>query len=119
VSTPIQYATPQWLALRPFLQKQIHSRVTANLDFFQAQLANHTCGRALRTEGGWYAVLKLPSLRHEEELVLQFLEHDDLLVHPGYFFDFSDAGCLVLSLLPSPEIFREGIARLLASIQKA
>jgi len=35
-------------------------------------------------------------------------------VHPGYLFDFPAPGHMVVSLLPSEEIFAEGIARFLA-----
>jgi aspartate/methionine/tyrosine aminotransferase len=49
----------------------------------------------------------------EEELVLELLNRDGVLVHPGYFFDFPREGFLVISLLPGPDVFREGVARLL------
>ena len=42
-----------------------------------------------RTEGGWSAVIKVPQLKSEEQLVLELLDKDDVLVHPGYFFDFA------------------------------
>jgi len=35
-----------------------------------------------------------------------------VLVHPGYFFDFETDGFLVLSLLPEPGLFVEGLHRL-------
>jgi hypothetical protein len=34
-------------------------------------------------------------------------------VHPGYLFDFAGEAYLVVSLLTRPQIFREGIGRLL------
>jgi aspartate/methionine/tyrosine aminotransferase len=66
----------------------------------------------LRAEGGCYAVLEIYNLPSEEEFILSALENDNVLVHPGYFFDFQAEGFLVLSLLPAPEIFREGFGRL-------
>jgi hypothetical protein len=124
VSTPIQHATPRWLALRPMMQSQISNRIKVNYSFLHEQLENDTACRLLRVEGGWYAVLEVPNLLSEEELVLILLERDEVLVHPGYFFDFSHGGdarkgFLVLSLLPPPEIFHEGIGRLLARIRSA
>jgi hypothetical protein len=112
VSTPIQHAAPQWLKLQPLLQDQIKERIKANLEFLHTQFANHPNYRLLRTEGGWYAVIALPFLHREEEFVLLTLDRDNALVHPGYFFDFPHEGFLVMSLLPPPEIFREGAARL-------
>ena len=55
--------------------------------------------RVLRTEGGWYAVLQVPTFRPEEELVLDLLINDGILTYPGYFFDFSRESYLVISLL--------------------
>jgi hypothetical protein len=37
-------------------------------------------------------------------------------VHPGYFFDFPGEAYLVLSLLPPPAEFGEGVARVLADL---
>ncbi|MDZ7291923.1 MAG: pyridoxal phosphate-dependent aminotransferase [candidate division KSB1 bacterium] len=117
VSTPIQHATPYWLKLLPLLQSQISDRVKANLAFLQTQLTNYPNCHLLRPEGGWYVVIEIPSCDSEEEFVLAALEHDNVLVHPGYFFDFPGEGFLVLSLLPKPEFFQEGIRRLLARIE--
>ena len=50
--------------------------------------------------------------------LLQLLEQDHVLAHPGYFFDFPSPGYLVVSLLPRPEIFDEGTARLVARLRR-
>jgi aspartate/methionine/tyrosine aminotransferase len=105
------------LKLQPLLQDQIKGRIKANLEFLQTQFANHPNYRLLRTEGGWYVIFEVFDLASEEELILTLLERDNVLVHPGYFFDFPNEGFLILSLLPPPEIFREGIGRLLARTQ--
>jgi hypothetical protein len=34
-------------------------------------------------------------------------------VHPGYFFDFPSESFVVVSLLPLPDTFRDGVARIL------
>ncbi len=117
VSTPIQHAAPQWMKMKALLQNQIKERIKANLKFLQTQFARHPNYRLLSTEGGWYAILEAFNLVSEEELILTLLERDDVLIHPGYFFDFTSEGFLVLSLLPPPEIFHEGIGRLLARMQ--
>ena len=39
--------------------------------------------------------------------------YDDVLVHPGYFFDFPKEAFLVLSLLPATATFREAVRRIL------
>ena len=64
----------------------------------------------LRTEGGWYAVLQVPRTRTEEEWTLKLLDESDVLVQPGFFFDFESEAFLVLSLLPEPATFAEGVS---------
>jgi hypothetical protein len=45
--------------------------------------------------------------------VLGLLDAHDVLVHPGYFFDFPREAYLVLSLLPRPADFTEAVSRIL------
>jgi hypothetical protein len=59
-------------------------------------------------------VIQVPQLRSEEALVLELLEKDDVLVHPGYFFDFPREAYLVVSLLVESSRFDLAAARLLA-----
>ena len=47
-------------------------------------------------------------------LVLELLDKDDVLVHPGYFFDFPREAYLVVSLLIDPKQFDAAIGRVLA-----
>jgi len=37
-----------------------------------------------------------------------------VLVQPGFFFDFETEAFLVVSLLTPPDVFHEGVGRLLA-----
>jgi alanine-synthesizing transaminase len=57
-------------------------------------------------------VIRVPATRSEETLVLDLLEQDHVLVHPGFFFDFPHEAFVVVSLLPQPDVFREGVRRL-------
>jgi hypothetical protein len=68
----------------------------------------------LKVEGGWYAVAQVPRTRSEEEWVLTLLEHHNVLVQPGFFYDFESEAFLVLSLLTESVQFQEGVRRLLA-----
>jgi hypothetical protein len=47
---------------------------------------------------------------------MELASKDGVLVHPGHFFDFSSEGHLVISLLTNPEVFAEGIARILTRV---
>jgi aspartate/methionine/tyrosine aminotransferase len=73
------------------------------------------CG-VLDVEGGWYATLRVPRTRTEEEWCLDLLRLDDVLVQPGFFYDFESEAFLVLSLLTEPEKFRAGIDRVLRRV---
>jgi aspartate/methionine/tyrosine aminotransferase len=115
VGAPVQHAAPAWLPLRERLQKQVLDRVQGNLGRLAEAAQDSSC-RLLRTEGGWYATLEVPRHFSEEEWVLHLLEKDDVLAHPGYFFDFPREAFLALSLLPEREVFDEAIRRLFARI---
>jgi hypothetical protein len=44
--------------------------------------------------------------------VLELLQRERLLVHPGYFFDFPHEAFLVISLLPEERVFTEALRRM-------
>jgi alanine-synthesizing transaminase len=112
-NAPVQLATPTFLELRSGFQKQLLARVRQNLKELDRQLdAQRSCSR-LQVEGGWYAVLRVPATRSDEELALTLLETRDLYVHPGHFFDFPTDGYLVLSLIADEDQFAEGVRRIL------
>ena len=71
--------------------------------------------RCRYVEGGWYAILEMPRIRTEEEWVLHLLAESDVLVQPGFFYDFEGEAFLVLSLLTPSAIFTEGLGRILDS----
>lgn len=107
VSAPVQHAAPAWLSLRASFHAAMMERLTGNLTWLRAQC------HPLRVEGGWYAVLQLPRTRSDEEWALTLLEEDDVLIQPGYFYDFETDSLAVLSLLTHPDSFREGVSRIL------
>ena len=111
VGAPVQHAAAAWLSLRVSLQQQISARTAENLRWLAALVESSPC-RLLTVEGGWYATLEVPRRVSEEELILRLLAEDDVLVHPGYFFDFQREAYLVLSLLTPPEVFRTAASRL-------
>jgi hypothetical protein len=116
LSAPLALALPQLLETRRTLQPQIRERVMANLHSLDARLAVGQSVTRLGVEGGWYAVLRLPSIRTDEEWAIELARRDGVLVHPGHFFDFSSEGHLVVSLLSEQEVFDEGLARILARV---
>lgn len=111
VSTPVQLALPR-LLMAP-VRDEIRRRTAENLRWL-LEVAQGTALNVLRAEGGWYAVVQVPRTRSEEEWVLTLLEHHDVLVQPGFFYDFESEAFLVLSLLTESAVFHEGVRLLLA-----
>jgi len=113
MNAPVQWALPAWLEGREAIQQQIRARVRTNLDALDRQLAQLPEVNRLEVEGGWYAVLRIPALGHDEQTVLALLERG-VWVHPGYFFGMKDSGWLVVSLLAAEAEFNAGVALLAA-----
>ena len=67
VSAPVALATPAWLAHRHAIQSQILERVQANLRRLDELLTPGLPVSRLRVEGGWYAILRVPSTRTDED----------------------------------------------------
>ncbi|HEV3139860.1 MAG TPA: pyridoxal phosphate-dependent aminotransferase [Vicinamibacterales bacterium] len=116
VSTPAQVAAPSLLQRGAAVRHQIVERVRANYRALQSAAAATPSCRALRSDGGWYAVLQVPTLQPEEDLVVSLLTAAGVLTHPGYFFDFPRESYLVVSLLPPPPVFADGIDRVLRHV---
>jgi alanine-synthesizing transaminase len=110
VSTPVQIALPRLLDMSIKMRAQILDRTRANL----ALLRRLTV--PLHVEGGWYATLQVPRTRSEEDWALALLDRRDVLVQPGFYFDFESEAFLVLSLLTPPDVFAEGTRRLLEEV---
>ena len=117
VATPVQHALQKWLRLRPGFQAQVTARLRSNLARLQAAVGGSPCD-ALRVEGGWYAVLRLPRVRAEEDWVLLFIEQDGVLAQPGYFFDFEEEAFAVVSLLTPENVFEEGLQRITSRVAR-
>lgn len=109
VGTPVQLAAPKLLSLAASFQYALRARLGDNLAVLRRHVAAHPAFRLLDVEGGWYATLRVPRIRSEEEWVLELLDRG-VLVQPGFFYDFESEAYLILSLLTSPEVFAAGCA---------
>lgn len=109
VATPVQLALPELLKARHGIQKQILARLRNNL----ATLVN-----PLAVEGGWTAILRVPNFKNDEQWVLDLLEEHDVLVQPGFFYDFPTGAHIVVSLLTPEAIFAEGSQRVNDTIRR-
>jgi aspartate/methionine/tyrosine aminotransferase len=113
VSTPVQVGARALIESGAAVRSQILDRVRVNDRALRGAAARHPAIDVLHADAGWSAVLRVPSTRSEEDLVIDLLESDGVLVHPGFFFDFPHEAFLVLSLLPEPERFLDGARRVL------
>jgi len=114
VSTPVQLAARELLAAGAGVRRQIQLRTSSNYRRIAERIAEMPACRLLRSEGGWSAIVQVPAILPEDDLVLDLLQAQDVLVHPGYFFDFSREAFLVLSLLGREEALLEGLSKILA-----
>jgi len=112
VSAGVQHAAPQIFESRAAMQDQILQRLRDNETALRRFLVPLPSCRLLPREGGWYGVVEIPTDIGDEALALDLLRTDGVLVHPGYFYDFSSGCYLVVSLLPPREEFDEGASRL-------
>jgi aspartate/methionine/tyrosine aminotransferase len=115
MNAPVQWAVPVLLEQRENIQRQLITRVRGNLAEIDRQLAGQEACSRLTVEGGWYAVLRVPVTRSDEELAIALVEDESVVVHPGHFYDFPRDGFLVLSLITPEREFGEGIGRVLRS----
>jgi aspartate/methionine/tyrosine aminotransferase len=113
MNAPVQWALPALMEQRKDIQRQLMERVRGNLTELDRQLAGQQACARLSVEGGWYAVLRVPVTRSDEELAIELVREKAVVVHPGHFYDFPGDGYLVLSLITTAGEFGEGVGRVL------
>ena len=107
IGTPVQTAAGALIRARKSIQPQILERLRRNRE----QLPVY-----LDVEGGWYVTLRVPRVMSEEEWVTGLLRDYDVLVQPGFFYDFESEAYLVISVLTQPAVFDEALSRLAAML---
>lgn len=118
MNAPVQWAIPALLEQRRDIQKQLLGRARNNLVELDRQLAAQSACQRLVVEGGWYAVLRVPVTRSDEELAIELVKEKSVLVHPGHFYDFPRDGYLVLSLIGEETEFRCGVEGILEWVNR-
>lgn len=113
MNAPIQWATPVLLQQRSDIQRQLLERVLGNLAELDRKLSVQKACQRLHVEGGWYAILRVPVTKSDEDLVIEVLQEESILIHPGHFYDFPKDGYLILSLITPEAEFAEGVRRVL------
>lgn len=113
MNAPVQWGVPAMLGQRKNIQQQLLSRIHQNLAELDCQLAAQSACQRLAVEGGWYAVLRVPVTRSDEELAIELVQQKSVAVHPGHFYDFETDGYLVVSLISQVAESAEGFSRIL------
>jgi alanine-synthesizing transaminase len=115
-NAPVQLAIHVFLEQRHAFQKQLMARVRKNLTELDLQLAAQKSCSRLEVEAGWYAVLRVPATRSDEDLAIELLTAKNVYVHPGHFYDFPTDGYLIVSLITPEQEFAQGIRLLLSML---
>jgi aspartate/methionine/tyrosine aminotransferase len=115
VGTPVELALPELQRIGRRVQGALAARVAENSRHLAAAVGPRSAVSVLASDGGWCAILRVPAVQSDEAWALALLS-DGVLVQPGYFFDLRGGTFLVVSLLPPPDVFAEGIARLLKRV---
>jgi aspartate/methionine/tyrosine aminotransferase len=108
MNAPVQCALPHWLSQKS-IQEQIRQRIRKNLQALDALLSGQNMVTRLEAEAGWYAVLRIPAIRSDEEIAIRLIRDSGVYVHPGYFFGLPRQGWLVVSLLTEEIGFKTGL----------
>jgi alanine-synthesizing transaminase len=113
VNTPAQVALPELFRRAAPIRHAIQERISRNLTAARDAARAYPACEVLPAEGGWSAVVRVPAIRSEEALALGLVQHEHVVVHPGFFFDFPHEAFIVVSLLPPEDVFADAFGRVL------
>ncbi len=118
IGTTVSERIPELLEYASSQTQKVRNRVSENLKTLREILASwpNCCVTALRAEGGWNILLRVPSCIDDDVLALKLIEDYRLVSQPGYYFDMPANGYLALSLLPEPNQFVDGVEKLLRTV---
>ena len=109
VGTPVQKALPELLRIGSGVHAKINARLRRNTA--ELNMLRNSAVHVLASEGGWSAILQVPSVLSEEVWIGRLLMEHGVIVQPGYFYDMAQEAYLVVSLLADPADFAPGIDR--------
>lgn len=114
-SAPAQCAVPAILENATAMRERINARLDTNEALLREWTKNspHALEILPRT-AGWYAIVRLPKGVSEEALSVDLLRRENVIAHPGYFYDVESvpAPHLVLSLITPTETLAAALPRI-------
>lgn len=118
-SAPAQAAVPALLENSAKIRECIRARLDENERALRAwaEASPHDL-RVLPREAGWYAVVQLPRGVSEDALCVDLLRRENVIAHPGYFYDIADAPAphLVISLITPEATLAAALPRIDAAL---
>ena len=108
----VQRTAPFLIEQGDAIRPEILNRIQTNCELLDSVFTEDCLCSRLRTEGGWYGVLRIPSVLDNESYALHLLENYNVFVHPGSFYDFPFGDYLVLSLITPTEVLISGLEKL-------
>jgi aspartate/methionine/tyrosine aminotransferase len=117
VGTSVQLSLETLLSDPAAMSGQILNRVLSNYERLPEVFTQGSPVSIFGCEGAWNAVLRLPATRTDEEWAQELLQVYSILTHPGLLFDMDLKSCIVVSLLPDPNIFFEGMKGILTAVK--
>jgi alanine-synthesizing transaminase len=109
VGTPVQHSLKWLLVNSTQMTAQICRRISQNIKQASSVFSKASPVSLFNCEGGWNAVLRLPATRSDEQWAGDLLVGSKILTYPGHLFEFELKSCIVVSLLPEPDVFAAGI----------
>lgn len=116
-SDPAQALAPKALDTVETFQATVRQRLRRNRSTLLDEV-DRTAASHYPVDAGWYAILRLPDYFDEREFVADLVESRSTSVRPGFLFDLDRGPHLVVSLLPEPDVFRRGIARVFEAVEE-
>jgi len=118
VNTPVQAALPDLMTAGMTIRDSIRERVRSNYRSLKGLMQQDCPVSLLNGSGGWYAILRVPGIKTDEEWSVELLQDRGILVHPGYFFDFEGGAYLLVSLIVEGELLSEGAAGIIDYVRQ-
>lgn len=98
---------------------EIHERIRTNHRALRDAVKPLLGVRVLENEGGWNAIVSLDARLSQETLAHRCLLEKNTRVYPGSLFELPLESSIVLSLLPHPEVFSQGLDRICDAIKSS